>query len=263
MVSLLALTPCVLWPPPCILQPHQAGYGVEVTTPNSSSEIGQAKCPHCTTADGVCTMLFSAELKPKYWPSALRHFVFISNCLPHGNRTASALKLCTGHWPNLCLSFSCLAVISMPFLLNLEMPRLMCMLVLESSWDTRIPCDMPTMKILRWARLRPPDTLLLTKGWMMSSLLLLLLVFSKENLSQKLSISMMLLKICKCLYPLLTKLILLNAISVRPMFNLLVFRLNTAPVSSVPMWVPLIILLVHMTGYCQPLIPWWLHPESG
>ena len=38
---------------------------VEVTAPNlSSSEIGQAKCPHCTIANGVCTELFSAELKP-------------------------------------------------------------------------------------------------------------------------------------------------------------------------------------------------------
>ena len=70
---------------------RHAGYEVEVTAPNSSSEIGQAKQPHRTIADGVHTMLFSAGLEPKYWPYALRHFVLISNCLPHGNRTASAL----------------------------------------------------------------------------------------------------------------------------------------------------------------------------
>ena len=48
-------------------------------------------------------MLFSAGLEPKYWPYALCHFVLISNCLPHGNRTASALELCTGRRPNLSL----------------------------------------------------------------------------------------------------------------------------------------------------------------
>ena len=46
----------------------QAGYEVEVTAPNSSSEIGQAERPHRTIADGVRTMLFSAGLEPKYWP---------------------------------------------------------------------------------------------------------------------------------------------------------------------------------------------------
>ena len=46
---------------------RQAGYEVKVTAPNLSSEIGQAKHPHCTIADGVGvhTMLFSANLKPK------------------------------------------------------------------------------------------------------------------------------------------------------------------------------------------------------
>ena len=65
---------------------RQAGYEVEVTAPNSSSEIER---PHRAIADGVRAMLFSAGLEPKYWPYALRHFVLISNCLPHGNCTAS------------------------------------------------------------------------------------------------------------------------------------------------------------------------------
>ena len=82
---------------------RQAGYEVEVTAPNSSSEIGQAKQPNRAIADGVRTLLFSAELKPKYWPYVLHHFVHISDCLPHGNSTASALELCTGHCPNLSL----------------------------------------------------------------------------------------------------------------------------------------------------------------
>ena len=82
----------------------QVGYEIEVTAPNSSSEIGQAECPHCTIANGVCTMLFSAGLKPKYWLCALCHFVLISNCLPHGNCTELALELCTGCCPNLSLT---------------------------------------------------------------------------------------------------------------------------------------------------------------
>ncbi len=82
---------------------RKAGYDVEVTAPNSSSEIGQAERPHRTIADGVRTMLFAANLKPKYWPYALRQFVLISNCVPHGNRTQSAIELCTGQRPNLSL----------------------------------------------------------------------------------------------------------------------------------------------------------------
>ena len=35
---------------------RQAGYEVEVTAPNSSSEIGQAERPHRTIADGVRTI---------------------------------------------------------------------------------------------------------------------------------------------------------------------------------------------------------------
>ena len=50
-----------------------------------------------------------------------------------------------------------------------------------------------------------------------------------------LSILMKLLEICKCPYPPSTKLISLNVPSIDPMFNLLVFRLNNVPVSSVHM----------------------------
>ena len=40
----------------------KAGYSVEVTAPDSSSEIGQVERPHRTIADGVHTMLFAAGL---------------------------------------------------------------------------------------------------------------------------------------------------------------------------------------------------------
>ena len=77
--------------------------------PNSSGKIGQAKRLHRAIADGVCTVLFSAGLEPKHWPYVPRHFVLISNCLPHGNCTALALELCTGRCPNLSLlrAFGC------------------------------------------------------------------------------------------------------------------------------------------------------------
>ena len=75
---------------------EKAGYEVEVTPPNTSSAIGLAERPHRTIADGVRTMLHSANLPLKYWPFALHHFVLIHNCLPHGDRDESAYTICTG-----------------------------------------------------------------------------------------------------------------------------------------------------------------------
>ena len=81
----------------------KAGYSVEVTAPDSSSEIGQVERPHRTIADGVRTMLFAAGLPFKYWPYALRYFVFISNCLPRGDRPEAAITMCTGRRVNVSL----------------------------------------------------------------------------------------------------------------------------------------------------------------
>ncbi len=80
-----------------------AGYEVEVTAPDSSSEIGQVERPHRTIADAVRSMLFAANLPLKYWPYALRYYVFISNCLPRGGRPESAITMCTGQRPNISL----------------------------------------------------------------------------------------------------------------------------------------------------------------
>ena len=75
---------------------EKAGYEVEVTPPDTSSAIGLAERPHRTIADGVRTMLHSANLPLKYWPFALHYFVLIHNCLPHGDRDESAYTICTG-----------------------------------------------------------------------------------------------------------------------------------------------------------------------
>ena len=80
-----------------------AGYEVEVTTPDSSNEIGAVERPHRTIADAVRTMLHAADLPPKFWPYALRYWLLISDCVPHGSRPASPKYLCTGEIPNLSL----------------------------------------------------------------------------------------------------------------------------------------------------------------
>jgi len=81
----------------------KAGYDVETTAPDSSSEIGQVERPHRFIADGVRTMLFAAGLPPKFWPYALRHFVFLANCVPRGSRPAAPITMCTGKRINLSL----------------------------------------------------------------------------------------------------------------------------------------------------------------
>ena len=81
----------------------EAGYEVEVTTPDSSNEIGMVERPHRTIADAVRTMLHAADLPPKFWPYALRYWLLISDCVPHGSRPASPKYLCTGELPNLSL----------------------------------------------------------------------------------------------------------------------------------------------------------------
>ena len=82
---------------------RRAGYDVEVTAPDSSSEIGQVERPHRTIADGVRTMLHAAGLPLKYWPYALRYFVLINNSIPRGSRPDPANTICTGKRMNVSL----------------------------------------------------------------------------------------------------------------------------------------------------------------
>ena len=81
----------------------KAGYVVEKTAPASSSEIGQVERSHRTIADAVRTILFAADLPLKFWPYALRHFVFLHNALPTGDREIPPVTICTGKRPNLSL----------------------------------------------------------------------------------------------------------------------------------------------------------------
>jgi hypothetical protein len=80
---------------------EKAGYIVEVTAPDSSSEVGQVERPHRTIADGVRTMLYASAQPPKFWPYALLHFVNISNCIPRGDRPHAPITMCTGKRPNI------------------------------------------------------------------------------------------------------------------------------------------------------------------
>ena len=82
---------------------ERAGYEVQTTSPDSSSEIGQVERPHRAVADGVRTMLFGAGLAANCWPCALLHFVKISNCMARGDRPAPAITMCTGRRMNLSL----------------------------------------------------------------------------------------------------------------------------------------------------------------
>ena len=78
----------------------KAGYAVEVTGPDSSSEIGAVERPHRIIADGVRTMLHAAGLPLKFWPYALTHFVLLANCIPRGDRELPPITICTGKRPD-------------------------------------------------------------------------------------------------------------------------------------------------------------------
>ena len=82
---------------------QQAGYDVELTAPASSNEIGQVERPHRTIAAAIRTMLYAAGLEYKFWPYALKYYVFIHNMLPHAGRELSSFEICTGKRPDLSL----------------------------------------------------------------------------------------------------------------------------------------------------------------
>ena len=82
---------------------RRAGYEVEITGSDSSSEIGLVERPHRTIADAVRTMLYAAKLEPKYWPYALRQWLVINDHVPHGDRPGSPYFMCTGKQSNISL----------------------------------------------------------------------------------------------------------------------------------------------------------------
>ena len=82
---------------------QNAGYTVDITGTDSSSQNGLVERPHRTIGDAVRTMLYSAKLEPKFWPYALRHFIHVYNQIPHGDREEAPSTICTGRRPNLSL----------------------------------------------------------------------------------------------------------------------------------------------------------------
>ena len=83
---------------------REAGYAVETTAPATSNEIGGVERPHLTLSEAVRTMLFAAGLELKFWPYALRYWIFIHDLIPHGDRPASPYSMCNdGALPNISL----------------------------------------------------------------------------------------------------------------------------------------------------------------
>ena len=60
-----------------------AGYSIEVTGADNSSQNAIAERPHRTLANMVRTALENAALPYKYWSDALLHAAFVRNRLPH------------------------------------------------------------------------------------------------------------------------------------------------------------------------------------
>ena len=82
---------------------QDAGYSIEVTGADNSSQNGIAERPHRTLANMVRTALENAALPYKYWSDALLHAAFVRNRLPHAhfqNKTTPYEKL-TGMKPDL------------------------------------------------------------------------------------------------------------------------------------------------------------------
>ena len=80
-----------------------AGYSIEVTGADNSSQNGIAERPHRTLANMVRTGLETSGLSSKYWSDALLHASYIKNRLPHrhfDNKSTPYEKL-TGLTPDL------------------------------------------------------------------------------------------------------------------------------------------------------------------
>jgi len=88
---------------------ESAGYSVELTAPDSSHQNGPGERPHRTIGDAVRTMLAGADLEPRFWPYAFRHFLHLYNVTPHRSRCSSPFSMCSDRLPDLSLlrTFGC------------------------------------------------------------------------------------------------------------------------------------------------------------
>jgi hypothetical protein len=57
--------------------------------------------PHQTIADGIRALLIGADLQPKFWPYAFRHFLRIYNMTPHAGRAITPFQICFDQIPDL------------------------------------------------------------------------------------------------------------------------------------------------------------------
>ena len=91
---------------------HMAGYTLEITGSDNSSQNAIAERPHRTLADMVRAGLENSGLHYKFWSDALLHAVYIKNRLPHAHfhHTTTPYTRLTGKRPN----FSNLRVFGCP-----------------------------------------------------------------------------------------------------------------------------------------------------
>jgi len=88
---------------------EQAGYSIELTAPDALHQNGPGERPHRTIGDAIRTMLAGANLEPRFWPFAFRHYLHLYNVIPHSQRSQSPYTCCTGKQPDLTLlrTFGC------------------------------------------------------------------------------------------------------------------------------------------------------------
>ena len=80
-----------------------AGYSLETTGSDNSSQNGMIERPHRTLANMMRSALTDSGMDQKYWSDALVHSVFIKNRLPHAafNYTSTPYTEVTGTKPNI------------------------------------------------------------------------------------------------------------------------------------------------------------------
>jgi hypothetical protein len=78
-----------------------AGYSIEITGAGNSAQNGPVERPHQTIADGIRALLIGANLSPKFWPYAFRHFLRLYNMTPHAGRAITPFQICFDQVPDL------------------------------------------------------------------------------------------------------------------------------------------------------------------
>jgi hypothetical protein len=77
------------------------GYLLETTGPDASSQNGRGERPHCTLANMVRCMLYSASLGAEFWADALTQAVYLYNRTYHNSIGKTPEEAWTKHTPDL------------------------------------------------------------------------------------------------------------------------------------------------------------------